>query len=49
MYISYQQINLARGFLLTTLLTEISIIRFSILYLFKTKFVMLMNNQNAHE
>ena len=49
MYISYQQINLARDFLLITLLTEINIRRFSILNLFETKFVISMNDQNVHD
>ena len=49
MYILYQRINLARDFLLTTLLTEINITRFSILNLFETKFVMSMNDQNVHD
>ena len=49
MYISYHQINLARNFLLTISLTEISIIQSSILSLFETKFVISMNDQNIHD
>ena len=49
MYISYQRINLARDFLLTTLLTEINMTRFSILNLFETEGVMTMNDQNVHD
>ena len=49
MYISYQQINLARDFLLTTLLTEINITRSSTLNLFETEFVIPMNDQNVHD
>ena len=48
-YILYQQINFAQDFLLTTLLIEINIIRSSILSLFETKFIMLMNDQNVHD
>ena len=48
-YILYQQINLARDFLLTTSLIEISITRSSILNLFETKIVMLLSDQNAHD
>ena len=43
------KINLARNFLLTTSLTEINIIQFSILSLFRTKFVKSMNDQNVHD
>ena len=49
MYISYQWINFAQDFLLTTSLTEINITQFLILNLFETKFVMSMNDQNAHD
>ena len=49
MYISYQEINLARDLLLTILLTEINITRFSILSLFETKFVISINDQNVHD
>ena len=49
MYILYQQINLARVFFLTISLTEIDIIRFSILNLFETKFAMPISDQNIHD
>ena len=47
-YILYQRIDIARDFFLTTSLTEINIIRFSILSLFKREFVMSMNDQNVY-
>ena len=49
MYISYQRINLARDFLLTTSLTEINITRSSILNLFEKKFIISINDQNIHD
>ena len=49
MYILYQRINLARDFLLKTLLTESKITRSSILNLFETKFIMSMSDQNVYD